>query len=121
MSRWSGRPPARVSAGFLVPRGEPGFTTSDIHKKMALRASITSELHFDDVRLPAEAVLPGVTGLKGPLSCLTEARFGITWGSTGAARACYEFAVRVRTDARAVRPADRRVPAHPVQTRVDGL
>ena len=60
---------------------------------MALRASITSELHFDDVRLPADAALPGVTGLKGPLSCLTEARFGITWGSTGAARACYESAV----------------------------
>ena len=79
--------------GFLVPHGEPGFTTNDIHKKMALRASVTSELHFDDVRLPADAALPGVTGLKGPLSCLTEARFGITWGSTGAARACYESAV----------------------------
>jgi glutaryl-CoA dehydrogenase len=79
--------------GLLVPRGEPGFTTSDIHKKLALRASITSELHFDEVRLPADAVLPGVTGLKGPLSCLSEARFGIIWGATGAARACYECAV----------------------------
>src|ERR1700744_6495833 len=79
--------------GFLVPRGTPGFTTNDMHKKMALRASITSELHFDDVRLPEEAMLPGVQGLKGPLSCLSEARFGILWGVTGAARASFEAAV----------------------------
>ena len=78
--------------GFLVPRGPPGFSARDIHKKLSLRASITSELHLDDVRLPAEAVLPGVTGLKGPLSCLTEARYGIAWGATGAARACLEAA-----------------------------
>ncbi len=79
--------------GFLVPRGTPGFTTNDMHKKMALRASITSELHFDDVRLPADAMLPGVQGLKGPLSCLSEARYGILWGVTGAARACFDAAV----------------------------
>jgi glutaryl-CoA dehydrogenase len=79
--------------GFLVPRGLPGFTARDIHKKLSLRASITSELVFDDVRLPADAVLPGVSGLKGPLSCLTEARFGIAWGVTGAARTCLESAV----------------------------
>jgi glutaryl-CoA dehydrogenase len=79
--------------GFLVPRGTPGFTTNDMHKKMALRASVTSELHFDDVRLPAAAMLPGTHGLKGPLSCLSEARFGILWGVTGAARACFEAAV----------------------------
>jgi glutaryl-CoA dehydrogenase len=79
--------------GFLVPRGTPGFTTNDMHKKMALRASITSELHFDDVRLPDDAMLPGVQGLKGPLSCLSEARYGILWGVTGAARACFEAAV----------------------------
>jgi glutaryl-CoA dehydrogenase len=78
--------------GFLVPRGARGFTARDIHKKLSLRASVTSELHFDDVKLPADAVLPGVSGLKGPLSCLTEARFGITWGATGAARACFEAA-----------------------------
>src|SRR5450755_1247964 len=66
--------------GFLVPRTAKGFTSRDIHKKMSLRASVTSELHFDDVRLPADAVLPGVQGLKGPLSCLSEARFGIIWG-----------------------------------------
>ncbi|HEY3732404.1 MAG TPA: acyl-CoA dehydrogenase family protein [Streptosporangiaceae bacterium] len=78
--------------GFLVPRGTRGFTARDIHKKLSLRASVTSELHFDDVRLAADAVLPGVTGLKGPLSCLTEARFGIAWGATGAARACFEAA-----------------------------
>ena len=79
--------------GFLVPRGASGFSARDIHKKMSLRASITSELTFDEVRLPAEAVLPGVSGLKGPLSCLTEARFGILWGVTGAARSCLESAV----------------------------
>ena len=79
--------------GFLVPRGTAGFTTRDIHKKLSLRASITSELHLDEVRLPAAAVLPGVTGLKGPLSCLSEARFGIAWGVTGAARACLESAI----------------------------
>jgi glutaryl-CoA dehydrogenase len=79
--------------GFLVPRDTAGFTTRDIHKKLSLRASITSELHLDEVRLPADAVLPGVTGLKGPLSCLTEARFGIAWGVTGAARTCLESAI----------------------------
>jgi len=78
--------------GFLVRRGARGFTARNIHKKLSLRASVTSELHFDDVRLPADAVLPGVKGLKGPLSCLTEARFGIIWGVTGAARACLESA-----------------------------
>jgi glutaryl-CoA dehydrogenase len=79
--------------GFLVPRGARGFTARDIHKKLALRASITSELHFDDVRLPESSVLPGVTGLKGPLSCLTEARFGILWGVTGSAGTCLSTAV----------------------------
>ena len=78
--------------GFLVPRGTRGFTARNIHKKLSLRASVTSELHLDDVRLPADAVLPGVSGLKGPLSCLTEARFGIIWGATGAARSCLEAA-----------------------------
>jgi glutaryl-CoA dehydrogenase len=79
--------------GFLLPRGTNGFSARDIHKKMSLRASITSELTLDEVRLPGDAVLPGVTGLKGPLSCLTEARFGILWGVTGAARSCLESAV----------------------------
>jgi glutaryl-CoA dehydrogenase len=78
--------------GFLVPRGARGFTARNIHKKLSLRASVTSELHFDDVKLPGSAVLPGVQGLKGPLSCLSEARFGILWGVTGAARACFESA-----------------------------
>jgi len=79
--------------GFLVPRGARGFTARNIHKKLSLRASVTSELHFDDVRLPPDAVLPGVTGLKGPLACLSEARFGIVWGATGAARSCLEAAI----------------------------
>jgi glutaryl-CoA dehydrogenase len=79
--------------GFLVPRGTRGFTARSIHKKLSLRASVTAELHFDEVKLPADAVLPGVTGLKGPLSCLSEARFGIAWGVTGAARTCLAAAV----------------------------
>ena len=83
--------------GFLVPRGTRGFTARDIHKKLSLRASITSELNLDSVRLPSSAVLPGVTGLRGPLSCLTEARFGIAWGVTGAGRACLESAVSYAT------------------------
>ncbi|MBP0450924.1 acyl-CoA dehydrogenase family protein [Kitasatospora sp. RG8] len=72
--------------GFLVPRGTPGFTTRDIKQKMSLRASVTSELHLDDVRLPADARLPEAEGLRGPLSCLNEARFGILFGVVGAAR-----------------------------------
>ncbi len=79
--------------GFIVPTDTPGFSANDIHQKMSLRASVTSELVFDNVRLPQEAMLPGVAGLKGPLSCLNEARFGITFGSIGAARACYEAAL----------------------------
>ena len=79
--------------GFVVPTDTPGFSTNDIHKKLSLRASVTSELVFDDVRLPADAILPGVAGMKGPLACLNEARFGILFGSVGAARACYEAAL----------------------------
>ena len=79
--------------GFIVPRGTKGYTTRDIHKKLSLRASVTSELVLEDVRLPESAVLPGVTGMKGPLSCLNEARYGILWGAVGAARACYECAL----------------------------
>jgi glutaryl-CoA dehydrogenase len=79
--------------GFVVPTDTPGFTTQDIHQKMSLRASVTSELLLDDVRLPADAVLPEVKGLKGPLSCLNEARFGIVFGAAGAARACFEAAL----------------------------
>ena len=79
--------------GLLVERGTPGFSTSDVHHKLSLRASITSELHFEDCRVPADNMLPGVRGLRGPLSCLDEARYGIAWGSVGAARACYEVAL----------------------------
>jgi glutaryl-CoA dehydrogenase len=79
--------------GFIVERGTPGFTTSDVHHKLSLRASVTSELHFADCRIPAANMLPNVRGLRGPLSCLDEARFGIAWGATGAARVCYEAAL----------------------------
>jgi len=80
--------------GFIVPRGTPGFSTQDIHRKLSLRASVTSELIFEDCRLPADAVLPDVRGLRGPLSCLDEARYGILWGAVGAARTCLEAALQ---------------------------
>ena len=79
--------------GFIVPTDTAGFSTSNIHRKLSLRASITSELVLDDVRLPGSAVLPEVTGMRGPLSCLNEARFGILFGAIGSARACYEAAL----------------------------
>jgi glutaryl-CoA dehydrogenase len=79
--------------GFVVPRDTRGLSTQDIHHKLSLRASVTSELIFDDCRLPGDAVLPGVTGIRGALSCLNEARFGICWGAVGAGRACYQAAL----------------------------
>lgn len=78
--------------GFLVEKGTPGFTSSDIHGKMSMRASVTSSLLLTDCRLPESAMLPGVRGLKGPLSCLSQARYGIGWGVVGAAMDCYETA-----------------------------
>ncbi|MEO8292090.1 MAG: acyl-CoA dehydrogenase family protein [Actinomycetota bacterium] len=83
--------------GFVIPTATPGFSTNDVHRKLSLRASVTSELVMEDVRLPAGAVLPGVTGMKGPLSCLTEARYGIVWGAMGAARACLASALEYAT------------------------
>ncbi|MFJ9550982.1 acyl-CoA dehydrogenase family protein [Streptomyces erythrochromogenes] len=79
--------------GFAVPTDTPGFSAPEIKHKWSLRASVTSELIMDDVRLPADAVLPLVTGLKGPLGCLSHARYGIIWGSMGAARASFEAAL----------------------------
>ena len=79
--------------GFLVPTDKKGFEARLIHKKMSLRASITSELIMEDVRIPKDAVLPNVKGMKGPLSCLSAARFGIAWGVIGSARACFESAL----------------------------
>jgi len=86
--------------GFLVPKGTPGFTTQDIHRKLSLRASVTSELLLDDVRLPGDAMLPAATSLRGPLSCLDEARYGIVWGAAGAARACLEAALQYSLERR---------------------
>ncbi|KZF00789.1 MULTISPECIES: acyl-CoA dehydrogenase family protein [unclassified Rhodococcus (in: high G+C Gram-positive bacteria)] len=79
--------------GFVVPTDTPGFTANTVKKKLSLRASITGELVFDDVRLPADAMLPEASGLRGPLSCLNEARFGIVFGAMGAARDCIESAI----------------------------
>ncbi len=79
--------------GFIVPTDTPGFTAQEIHKKMSLRASVTSALYFDNVRISDAYRLPNVRGLKGPLGCLTQARYGITWGPIGAAIACYTEAL----------------------------
>ncbi|HZR93489.1 MAG TPA: acyl-CoA dehydrogenase family protein [Gaiellaceae bacterium] len=88
---------ARVSddeiRGFVVEKGTPGFSAPEIHKKLSLRASVTSELVLDDVHVPEENMLPASTTLRGPLSCLNEARYGIVWGAVGAGRACYEAAL----------------------------
>jgi glutaryl-CoA dehydrogenase len=84
--------------GFVVPTDTPGFTANEIHKKMSLRASVTSELVFEGLRLPADAVLPGVASLRGPLSCLNEARYGIVFGTLGAARDCLETAIAYSID-----------------------
>ncbi len=80
--------------GFLVEKGVKGFSAWDVHGKLSLRASITSGLVFNDCEIPAENVLPGVDGLKGPLTCLTQARYGIGWGAIGAAMACYDTALQ---------------------------
>jgi glutaryl-CoA dehydrogenase len=79
--------------GFIVPRGTPGFSANDIHRKLSLRASVTSELVLTACRLSGDALLPQAVGLGGPLACLNEARYGIVWGSMGAARSCYETAL----------------------------
>lgn len=79
--------------GFVVPTNTKGFSTRNVERKLSLRASVTSELILEDVRLPADAMLPNVEGLRGPLSCLNEARYGIVWGALGAGRACYESAL----------------------------
>ncbi|MDA8263549.1 MAG: acyl-CoA dehydrogenase family protein [Actinomycetota bacterium] len=92
---------ARTDAGvqgFIVPAGTPGFSAPLIHRKLSLRASVTSELVLDNVRLPADAVLPGVSSLRGPLTCLSEARFGIIFGAMGAARDCLESALDYGVD-----------------------
>jgi glutaryl-CoA dehydrogenase len=80
--------------GFIVPTRTPGYTAKDQEGKLSLRASDTSEIHLEDVRLPPDAILPGSGGLKSPLMCLTQARYGIAWGAVGAAMACYDEALR---------------------------
>jgi glutaryl-CoA dehydrogenase len=84
--------------GFLVERGTPGFTTRDIEGKFSLRASVTSELIFEDCAIPLNAMLPGTTGIRSPLMCLNQARYGISWGAIGAAMACYDEALRYTKD-----------------------
>jgi glutaryl-CoA dehydrogenase len=80
--------------GFLVEKGTPGFSAPEMHRKHSLRASVTSELLFDECEIPAESLLPKSGGLKSPLMCLTQARYGIAWGAVGSAMACYDEALR---------------------------
>ena len=86
--------------GFLVERGTSGFSTAEVRHKWSLRASVTSELIFDQCRLPAGALLPGANGLRAALQCLNQARFGIAWGALGAAQACYDEALRYALERR---------------------
>ena len=90
----SDEPGGRGIRGFVVPTDTPGFAAHAIHHKLSLRASVTAELTLDEVRVPSDAAFPEVTGLKGPLSCLSEARYGIVWGCLGAARTALEVARR---------------------------
>ncbi|MBK7960424.1 MAG: acyl-CoA dehydrogenase family protein [Bdellovibrionales bacterium] len=87
-----------VVRGFIVEKGTPGYTTSTMKGKFALRVSVTSELHFQDCIVPEENILPNAQGLKGPLGCLTQARYGIAWGVVGAANACYHTALHYAKD-----------------------
>jgi glutaryl-CoA dehydrogenase len=84
--------------GFIVEKDMPGYAAQEIENKFSLRASVTGALFFDNVRVPKENVLPGVSSLKGPLSCLTQARYGITWGVIGAAQACLDEVLRYTQD-----------------------
>lgn len=90
---WAKNPEGKIK-GLIVERGMEGFSTPETHNKWSLRASATGELVFNNVKIPKENLLPGVTGLKGPLSCLNSARFGIAWGALGAALDCYDTALR---------------------------
>jgi len=90
---WAKNPSGKIR-GVIVERGMEGFSTPEIHGKLSLRASITGELVFEDVRVPKSNILPEVSGLKGPLSCLSKARYGIAWGAIGAALDCYDSALR---------------------------
>ncbi|WP_353182072.1 acyl-CoA dehydrogenase family protein [Parapedobacter lycopersici] len=90
---WAKNPDGQVQ-GLIVERGMEGFSTPETHNKWSLRASATGELVFDQVRIPKTNILPGITGMRGPLSCLNQARYGIAWGALGAAMDCYDTAVR---------------------------
>src|SRR5262249_17830978 len=89
---WARNEEGKVN-GFIVEKGMPGFSAPEMHGKLSLRASVTSQLVFDGVEVPEENRLPEATSLRAPLSCLNEARFGIVFGAAGAARACYEAAL----------------------------
>ena len=102
--------------GLVVERGMEGFSTPTTHGKWSLRASATGELVFDNVKVPKSNLFPEIRGLKGPLSCLTKARFGIAWGSVGAAMDCYDTALRYSQGKGSVRKTHRWIPASAEKT-----
>jgi len=106
--------------GFLIEKGTPGFSAPEIQHKFSLRASVTSALFLDNVVVPEERVLPGVRGLKGPLSCLTQARYGIAWGVIGAAQACLRQLLDYTAHPHSLRPAAGRKPDDPGAARGHG-
>ena len=103
-----------------MPTDTPGFTATPIEPKLSMRASIQCDITLTDVRLPADAVLPNVVGLKGPFACLNEARYGIIWGAMGAARDSYETALRYSQQREPVRQAARRRSSSPSEARRHG-
>ncbi len=106
--------------GFLVETDRPGFKADDIHGKWSLRASVTSSLSLQDVHIPESNLLPGSGGLKSPLMCLNQARYGIAWGAIGAAMACYDCALQYSLAPQTIpRQAHRLAPANPGKTRLD--
>ena len=105
--------------GFLVEKGTPGFSTLDIHGKFSMRASITSELAFQDCKIPAANKLPKVKGLRGPLGCLNQARYGIAWGAIGAAMAVYDWALQYSQQRIQFGKPIGSVPARAAEARVD--
>ena len=106
--------------GFVLEKGMKGLTAPKIREKLSLRASITGEIVMDGVEVPEENLLPDASGLAGPFGCLNRARYGIAWGSMGAAEACYHAARALHARAQAVRPAARRDPARPAEARQHG-
>ena len=122
-SSWSGRSRTSMTGrikGFVLEKGMKGLSAPKIREKLSLRASITGEIVMDEVEVPEENLLPDASGLAGPFGCLNRARYGIAWGSMGAAEACFHAARSLHAGAQAVRPAAGGDPARPAEARQHG-